>query len=371
MPDEEELDLDQQLEALDLDTNFLESDTFDDDNDNGAGAPAQVEEPAAQPKAPSPLPTDSPPEDGWVDRTEIYSRHFKPNPQERQVLEEIASKLGVKSGLPKSGGGGGFVNPLDSILGANNQDDESDPHNPQSQWNRLVNGKATRQTQNLPVSIVLKQGPVLYKDIVDETTGETVSHHGCQLILFTRGFLLAQNEQKSSGLALFGAKKQDILVPLGSALWTDVKQIQTTAYQSLLITCGTNSNSVQFDILPATDLEGWRTALQTAAIQCHYNCSASDAHTEMGWQYRLCHTPWFTEAVTGDCEDLGLELSTSDSAEEALDQLDDYNSYAPLHYATRANHVEVIRKLLEAGANPNIEDGEGRTPMYFGKSVWG
>ena len=33
MSDEEELDLDQQLEALDLDANFLDSGTFDGDDD--------------------------------------------------------------------------------------------------------------------------------------------------------------------------------------------------------------------------------------------------------------------------------------------------------------------------------------------------
>ena len=134
-----------------------------------------------------------------------------------------------------------------------------------------------------------------------------------------------------------------------------------------MITCG---KDVQFDVLPASDFDGWKTALQTAAIQCHYNFSASmDGHTERGWQYRLCHTHWFTEAVTGEWEDLGHEITTADSAEEGLDQLDEYNSYAPLHYATRANNVDVMRKLLEAGANPNVEDGEGKTPMYYGTLV--
>lgn len=52
-----------------------------------------------------------------------------------------------------------------------------------------------------------------------------------------------------------------------------------------------------------------------------------------------------------------------------LNALDTYNSYAPLHYATRANHVRVMRFLLEAGADVNVGDGYGRTPMYYGRLI--
>ncbi|CAB9503362.1 EFh [Seminavis robusta] len=366
---EDELDLDQELAALDLDTNFLEStDSLEEaqDDDDDAIDPIPIAEAATPPRATTPPRTASPKPPSsksnlgdWANRPEIYSRHYKPNPQERAELEQIATLLGVKSGLLKSGG----KNPLESIFGGGGNGDDAtkdeDPHNPQCQWNRLVVGKATQQTQNLPISLLLKQGTVLYKDVDDD--GETTTHHGCQLLLFTRGFLIAKPETVSAGL--FGRQKSEILTPLGSALWTNVRQIQTTVHQTLKLTC--HDGTTTFEVLPSQDVATWTKVLQTAAIQAHAQFLSAAQHTERGWQYRLCQTHWFTEAVTGVWEDVGLEFATKDSAEQGLDQLDSYNHYAPLHYATRAGHLDVIQHLLQAGANPNVEDGEGKTPMYY------
>jgi hypothetical protein len=260
----------------------------------------------------------------------------------------------------------GGANLMDNFLGKG--DDETDLFNAQSQWNRLVCGKGTKQTENLPISILLDQGPVLYKDYSED--GTPVTHHGVELILFTRGFLLAKRERKrESVFGMFG-KKEDFLTPLGSALWTDVHQIQTTDNQSILLRCGSKNpkEQVRFEILPAQNAAKWKFDLQMAAIRAHQNF-VTEPHEELGWQYRLCNTPWFTEAVTGARQteqEEGHEITTSDSAARSLDVLDKYNGLAPLHYATRANHMDMMRLLLQAGANPDVEDTEGRTPMYFG-----
>ena len=370
--DNDDLDLDAALDALDLDANFLESGSFDvapaDGLDKEEPEVAVLDEP---PVAASQPPLDDTPDhttmkDDWKNRSEIYSRHFKPDPTERAQLEQIATLLGVKSGLP----GGSGKNVLDNLLGSGSahSDDYMDSHDPQSQWNRLVVGKSTPQTQNLPISIVLYQGTVMYKDY-DETTHQPVAHHGCDCILLTRGFLLCERTTKSAGF--FGSKKQDVLTPLGSSLWTDVRQIQTTHQQTLLLKCGGTDpdDQVTFELLPSSDLAGWRATLQAAATQAHLHFVAPHHHDELGWQHRLCHTPWFTEAVTGEWqadEEQGQEWTTSDSAVQGLDGLDEYHAYAPLHYATRANHTTIMQRLLEAGANPNVEDGEGKTPMYYG-----
>ena len=390
---DDDLDLDQALEALDLDTNFLESNSFDVADTHHDGqvetqttttqeVPAETQVTPSKPTSKSDLSGAS----SWMDRPEIWSRHYKPSPIERESLEQIAAWLGVKSGL-KNSPNGFLSNPLDNLLGGGNdaaargEDNKGDSYDdPQSIWNRLVVGKSTKQTQQLPVSLLLQQGTVLYKEM-DEATGDKIAdHHGCELILFTRGFLIAKPE---ISFGFFG-KKNNILQPLGSALWTDVTQIQVTVHQTLKLTCGggkqtkkdPNQKVVHFEVVPTTanqDLDHWKHALQTAATLAHQHFqNVHDSHMlEQGWQYRLCHTPWFTEAVTGVWEDVGLELSTSDSAEAGLDQLDDFNQYAPLHYATRAQHLDVIRHLLQAGANPNVQDGEGKTPMYYGTLTHG
>lgn len=363
----DELDLDAAMDALDFDMNCLESNnSFTEEAQEAEPGTTVVDEPQAIPAVEksksNEVNSDDSTEDDWKTRSEIYSRHFKPDPRERARLEAIASLLGVKSGLKDSAGSGNKL--MGSLLGGGGSS-SADSQDNQSQWNRLVSGKDSSQTQNLPVSIVLRQGTVLYKDY-DEESQQPITHHGCECVLLTRGFFLAERDNKSAG---FFGKKQESLSPLGSCLWTEVRQIQTTNQQTLLLRCGgtNDSDGVTFEILPSGDLMGFRSAIQAAATQAHLHF-VSKGHDELGWQHRLCHTPWFTEAVTGEWEadqEQGQELSIDDSAEKGLDGLDAFHSYAPLHYATRANHTEIMQRLLEAGANPNVKDGEGKTPMYF------
>ncbi|MFP4014540.1 MAG: ankyrin repeat domain-containing protein, partial [Chitinispirillaceae bacterium] len=42
---------------------------------------------------------------------------------------------------------------------------------------------------------------------------------------------------------------------------------------------------------------------------------------------------------------------------------------APLHYALRNNQVLIVKGLLEKGANPNMKDRRGRTPLQIARSV--
>jgi len=44
---------------------------------------------------------------------------------------------------------------------------------------------------------------------------------------------------------------------------------------------------------------------------------------------------------------------------------DDSNEYAPLHYAVAWNNYEMIDELLNHGANPNVQDNMGNTPIMW------
>ncbi len=48
-----------------------------------------------------------------------------------------------------------------------------------------------------------------------------------------------------------------------------------------------------------------------------------------------------------------------------LEWRDDDNGYAPLHGAVRSGNVEIVRMLIDAGADVNVQDAEGRTPLYL------
>src|SRR5207244_11484940 len=43
----------------------------------------------------------------------------------------------------------------------------------------------------------------------------------------------------------------------------------------------------------------------------------------------------------------------------------DEDKFTPLHIAVVYNQLEIIKKLLKSGANPNAEDSEGNTPLHF------
>ena len=37
----------------------------------------------------------------------------------------------------------------------------------------------------------------------------------------------------------------------------------------------------------------------------------------------------------------------------------------PLHIAAQNGYLEIVELLLEHGANPNVQDNDGRTPLHY------
>lgn len=48
---------------------------------------------------------------------------------------------------------------------------------------------------------------------------------------------------------------------------------------------------------------------------------------------------------------------------EPLDELDELG-HTPLHWAVFGGYLDIVKALLEAGANPNIFSGDGVTPKW-------
>lgn len=62
-------------------------------------------------------------------------------------------------------------------------------------------------------------------------------------------------------------------------------------------------------------------------------------------------------------EDDEEENNTATAPSDAYLNLRDNLGYTPLHMAAGYGHVEILRKLLEAGGNPEIEDNKGNTVL--------
>lgn len=64
-------------------------------------------------------------------------------------------------------------------------------------------------------------------------------------------------------------------------------------------------------------------------------------------------------------KDLETELATSTAAINAGDS----KNMTPLCWATIRNDLQAVKTLLAFGANPNVADKWGRTPLYFARSI--
>jgi hypothetical protein len=110
----------------------------------------------------------------------------------------------------------------------------------------------------------------------------------------------------------------------------------------------------------AVELEAWLEAWERVLVQTR---SRQHRNRERGWQHALVQTSLYSAAITG------LDDLCSKQWLDAKNELDKYNSLSPLHYAVMVNHMHIMDFLLSHGADPEVQDAEERTPMYYGKTV--
>ena len=283
-------------------------------------------------------------------RKEIYSKRYRPTNPEQEEMTTLEEWLGIPEAR-KSRNKTVVV----------------------QQWMQLHPSAALAASQNSPPSIVLKRGPVAWS-----------SQKDCELILLTRGFVLARR------VFAYIPRFQ-----LGD-LWTNVEKVTPTGLNSFAIVCGVTMKTLEFQCETTSEQQAWMNALRVVVLQSYTHSALSNGATAaggavmasssqsqrllhnnmspeyqpndeeddnpfpLGWQYKLVQTPWFSEAVTGQVR---LDSNMLDQMDNRnLNELDSYNQCAPLHYATSFNHVDAMRFLLQAGADPNLVDGVGRTP---------
>ena len=232
-------------------------------------------------------------------------------------------------------------------------------------------------------SILLKQGPV---EMLIETTTTTataplepiedaveVAEHGqvvvdadpistkpmyqsMQLYLMTHGFALASCSPPSTDGTL-------VVTLLQVVEWTQIHHVSPLlTMSSIQIHLRQPANASMMLQLPMAHLQPWLDAFQMVLVQ--NTLHSSRPHSDLGWQYALVHVSWFTLAVCG-YEDEHMVRNR-----DLLNHLDSYNHYAPLHYAIRRANTGIVKALLDAGADPNLPNGDGhQTPMSMAYDV--
>jgi len=239
-----------------------------------------------------------------LEREEVYSKRYHPSKSEYKELEDLAERLGVSStGIRLT--------------------------TCQNTIHHLLFGKH---------SIILKKGPISFND------------HDCEMFIGTDGFVAVY-------------ENVNIYNPLESRydtcqLWSDVEFVEVANFGALKIqTRSGESFEIRFRS-NGEDLKSWLESIEHVAIQ--YTLHNSSTITDVfGWQYELIRKPAYTAAVMSDMKVMGNPSN--------LNQLDDYNQSAPLHYAiqNKTCQTDIIDALLKSGADPNLPDGEGYSAMYY------
>ncbi|GAB6022300.1 hypothetical protein CHUAL_014185 [Chamberlinius hualienensis] len=76
-------------------------------------------------------------------------------------------------------------------------------------------------------------------------------------------------------------------------------------------------------------------------------------------------TPIHMACSQGSLNLLKLMFELQPEEKDAAIQMPDMQGLTPLHYAAMFNHVEITRLLINEGADPNVLDNDGRTPILL------
>lgn len=199
-----------------------------------------------------------------------------------------------------------------------------------------------------PRSILLKRGPVLCDGQERE------------LILLTHGFVLAKisDNVKSSPRLFSMARTYD-----QCALYTSVRRVidlwEDEANGQYWFSVHTSDQ--EFFVFSCSTLihkRAWLDAWERAVVQDRMH-SPDNNNNALGWQHAMLQTSLHAAAVTGD-EGLLVEAWL-----EHKNRVDAYQKFTPLHYAVLCDNYNVAEFLLRHGADPEVQDPDGRTPMYY------
>ena len=324
--EEEEEDLDKLLNDMDIDKDF---DMWKSFKQRMESSPEKGERGGRQSLAMS----EDEAHAYWqarVERDEVYSKRYRPTKEEQKELQEVATFVGLQQNSD-----GGWLG-LKAIMGGDSL--------PSLQ-------KLLQPAQDHPKSILLKRGPVWYKE------------QEFEMLLFTQGFILAkvEEETRASNRSFFQRTYETC------KLWSMVdfiKAVNDKEKPGFEFHC--KGEKLEFSVVSTNCQQYWLRAVERIVIEHCIHNNTYDV-SKLGWQYRVIRKPAFTAVVANDLGLLNLELLIPGIE---LNETDSYNTMAPLHYALNGedNMVDanIVQALLKAGADPNLKDGEDRTPMYYG-----
>jgi Ankyrin repeats (3 copies)/Synaptobrevin len=295
-------------------------------------------------------------------RDEIYSSKYRPSDEEEAELKELEVLLGIAA----TSGKNRFHQMFRSTSARKVTEAEK------SAWNAIARPDAQH------ASLILKRGPCLLQTKVGKEMQQQQQQQECELILLTRGLVIASTKSSKDSSRTHVVPRQfyaavpwsnvEFVHPSSddtqhSMQWTVDVVANKPENNDNAITTNTTvlESSYTFVCADTQQRAAWLEAVEIVVVRHHeYGCRRHD----LGWQYQYMYKPGYTMAVTNRI-DLDTTTDNNMPTPDILNAVDDYNGLAALHYAVKYNHVPAIQTLLEAGADPDVKDVEGHTPMYW------
>eukprot|EP00934_Nitzschia_sp_Nitz4_P007874 Nitzschia sp. Nitz4//scaffold45_size130396//19993//21426//NITZ4_003432-RA/size130396-processed-gene-0.94-mRNA-1//-1//CDS//3329552347//7864//frame0 len=246
-------------------------------------------------------------------RPELFSKRYHPSPSERLELKEVAGRLGVSE--PSED----FFGIVSKTMGWMSQMSE------------------TAQT------LLYGNHSVIITILDVEWDGEEAA-----IYCLTDGFFLGKKKQ-----APFSQQRYE-----ACHMWSQLEGISRPSPFSVVLEMQNKTGRYELQEAESSKISEIAEQLERLVV-AYFDLLGGVNHTCVGWQYQRVRRPGFSAAVTGHLDWMG---KVSDANE-----LDKYHKMAPLHYAVQQESIsiQVVQALLRTGADPNMEDGDGKTAMYY------
>ena len=320
-----------------------------------------------------------------VQRTAVYSTKYAPSSAEQAEIHQVEGLYGIEHRKNSSI----FTGMFRSTTRAGGLSVPTDAET--QQWNAVVHPARLLPPDSTepkkPGSILLKRGQCLLvqqssaKDASSGSGDEEDDVKECEVLLMTHGLIIGiMGEQPPVDVTAGSTEERPVILrELDRAIeWDHIEYISptTTALSKLawcidLVPSSDNGNKkpscrqITLVCTMQSELTHWFEGLHTAVVRHHMHAPgpiSSGPRSMLGWEYHQVHISAFTLAVTNRDADQSEHALTKDDAN--LNRIDEYNEYAPIHYAVKLNNGPALQALLEAGADPNLPDGMGHTPMW-------
>ena len=119
----------------------------------------------------------------------------------------------------------------------------------------------------------------------------------------------------------------------------------------------------------------WIDAFRTCcarSVRTRAQCGCAAAReivSRVGWQHRIVRASLFSLVICGDATGLAERLARPPPGDAEMDDRDEYRGFTALHYAVVLDRPQRAEALLGHGADANLRDDDGKTPLDHGELV--